>query len=72
MTLLKELVSVAKSLGSVSTHDLQALGMQLDVAKRDAFARVRIFLSVGFFYSFIFSFSSNFVRFFFFLFPSIF
>lgn len=40
MTLLKELVSVAKSLGAVSTHDLQSLGQQLDVAKRDAVARV--------------------------------
>lgn len=40
MTLLKELVSVAKSLGAVSTHDLQLLGQQLDVAKRDAVARV--------------------------------
>lgn len=40
MTLLKELVSVAKSLGAVSTHDLQSLGEQLDVAKRDAVARV--------------------------------
>lgn len=39
-TLLKELVSVAKSLGAVSTHDLQSLGRQLDVAKRDAVARV--------------------------------
>lgn len=41
LTLLKELVSVAKSLGAVSTHDLQLLGQQLDVAKRDAVARVR-------------------------------
>ena len=40
MTLLKELVSVAKSLGSVSTHDLQSLGAQLGVAKKDAVARV--------------------------------
>lgn len=40
LTLLKELVSVAKSLGAVSTHDLQSLGQQLDVAKRDAVARV--------------------------------
>ncbi|CAN0568929.1 unnamed protein product, partial [Ectocarpus sp. 12 AP-2014] len=39
MTLLKELVSVAKSLGAVSTHDLQSLEQQLDVAKRDAMAR---------------------------------
>lgn len=40
MTLLKELVSVAKSLGAVSTHDLQSLEQQLEVAKRDAMARV--------------------------------
>lgn len=39
-TLLKELVSVAKSLCAVSTHDLQSLGHQLDAAKRDAIARV--------------------------------
>lgn len=47
MTLLKELVSVAKSLGSVSTHDLQSLGQQLGVAKRDAVARVRLVALYG-------------------------
>lgn len=40
MTLLNELVSVAKSLGAVSTHDLRTLGQQLDVAKSDAMKRV--------------------------------
>lgn len=41
LTLLQELVSVARSLGSVSTKDLQSLGQQLEVVKTEAVARVR-------------------------------
>lgn len=40
LTLLKELVSVARSLGSVSTKDLESLGQQLEVVKTEAVARV--------------------------------
>lgn len=40
LTLLQELVSVARSLGSVSTKDLQSLGQQLEVVKTEAVARV--------------------------------
>lgn len=42
VTLLKELVSVARSLGSVSTHDLQSLGRQMEAVKREKMAKVWI------------------------------